>query len=286
MTSLNLKPVSSSGSQHKPKPHPTSSALKPWDFSYASSIDGSDKNLLIMFHGLGDSKTPFFGLGKQLNLPSTAVLSLSAPDPIPLMDHPSFSWCPTLTNTYDPIPPSAQNPTKNLPLLRKMIEALISPDGCGWDLKDIHLFGWGQGGTMVLELALEIGKNGITAVKEAQTQTPKQNRFGSAVSICASLLTHPTTTDPNLNNTPICYFTRLSPKSSIHTKHLTPIKRAFREVTVIQGVASGGGGGGGGDEGMPRGREEWFGIMKFWGQVLARKDQGWKGQGEVYEVVR
>ncbi|WVQ95130.1 hypothetical protein IAU59_002224 [Kwoniella sp. CBS 9459] len=286
MTSLNLKPVSASSSSSKstPKPHPTGSLLKPWDFSYAPSNDGSDKNLLIMFHGLGDSKTPFFGLGKQLNLPSTAVLSLSAPDPIPLMDHPSFSWYPTLTPTYDPIPLSAQNPTKNLASLRKLISALISPE-LGWSTQDIHLFGWGQGGTMVLELALDVGKNGVTPNSgSSEGGDPKHNRFGSAVSICAGLLTHPTT-DLNLN-TPIGYFTRLSPKSSVHAKQLTPIKRAFRAVNVIQGESARSGGDGGGGEGMPRGREEWFGIMKFWGQVLARKDEGWKGQGEVYEVVR
>ncbi|OCF39108.1 hypothetical protein I317_07091 [Kwoniella heveanensis CBS 569] len=195
------------------------------------------------------------------------------------MDHPSFSWYPTLTPTYDPIPLSSQNPKKNLGSLRKLISALISPE-VGWSCENIHLFGWGQGGSMVLELALDTGKNAITttATKEQGEETHLNSRFGSAVSICAGLLTHPTT-DLNLN-TPICYFTRLSPKSSVYSKQLTPIKRAFREVAVIQGSAAGAG------EGMPRGRDEWFGIMKFWAQVLARKDEGWKGQGEVYEVVR
>lgn len=40
-----------------------------------------------------------------------------------------------------------------------------------------------------------------------------------------------------------------------------------------------------GGEDMPRGRGEWEGIMRFWGNILS-KDESWKGDGEVYEVVR
>jgi hypothetical protein len=52
MADLNLKPVTtSSGSD--PKPIPTTSLLKPWQFEYIPSPDNKDVNLLIMFHGLG-----------------------------------------------------------------------------------------------------------------------------------------------------------------------------------------------------------------------------------------
>ncbi|WVR09452.1 hypothetical protein IAU60_006519 [Kwoniella sp. DSM 27419] len=272
MTSLNLRPVPSSSSSTS-KPQPTTSLLKPWDFAYAPSPNGADQNLLIMFHGLGDSKTPFFGLGKQLNLPSTAVLSLSAPDPLPLMDHPSFSWYPTFTPTYDPLPLDAQNPTVNLSKLRRLLDALTSPE-VGWTLHDIHLFGWGQGGTMALELALDLGKSPLSS--SLNSGAGGSRRLGSVTSVCASLLTHPTS-ELDLP-TPVCLFTRLSPKAAAHAKTLAPLKRAFKAVQVVQASGTG--------ESMPRGKEEWWGIMKFWGQVLGRKDEGWKGDGEVYEVVR
>lgn len=55
------------------------------------------------------------------------------------------------------------------------------------------------------------------------------------------------------------------------------MKRGFKVVKVMSAK------GGGGD--MPKGREEWEGLMKFWGEVLGR-DEGWKGDGEVFEVVR
>jgi hypothetical protein len=53
MSDLNLRPVSSSTAASGSKTIPTSSILKPWQFEYASSPDGKDLNLLIMFHGLG-----------------------------------------------------------------------------------------------------------------------------------------------------------------------------------------------------------------------------------------
>jgi hypothetical protein len=36
---------------------------------------------------------------------------------------------------------------------------------------------------------------------------------------------------------------------------------------------------------MPGGREEWEGIMRFWGEVLGREEM-WRGGGVVFEVVR
>lgn len=100
-------------------------------------------------------------------------------------------------------------------------------------------------------------------------------RLGSVTSICAGLLSHPTTTLGL--NTPILYFTRQDPKSAVAKKVKSILERAFREVEVAQGEGKG--------EDMPRGRGEWEGVMRFWGMRLAR-EEGWKGEGEVYEVVK
>nr|KIR49436.1 hypothetical protein I312_01591 [Cryptococcus bacillisporus CA1280] len=217
----------------------------------------------------------FFNLAKQLNLPSTAILSLTALDPIPLMDHPSFSWYQTFDPYFNPLPISSQNSTAPLSKLRKLLETLISPH-LGWKLEDIHLFGWGQGGTVALELGTDIGKTPL------KTNGEKDNgkRLGSIISICAPLLTHPAS--PLNVSTPVLYFTRQSAQSAVQQKSVSGIKRGYREVQVVQG----GGVGGGKGEDMPRGKEEWYGVMKFWGQVLGKADEGWKGQGEVYEVVQ
>jgi predicted esterase len=87
------------GSMSVTKPAPKISAI-PVPFYYAPSEDGTDENLLILLHGLGtrkefvgtlpsdtrhlcytgDTHIPFSKLGRQLNLPQTAVLALRAPE--------------------------------------------------------------------------------------------------------------------------------------------------------------------------------------------------------------
>ncbi|KAL7468685.1 hypothetical protein ACHAXS_008922 [Conticribra weissflogii] len=47
-------------------------------YSYRHSPDGVDENLLIFFHGAGDTHIPFDNLGRKMELPQTAILSLSA----------------------------------------------------------------------------------------------------------------------------------------------------------------------------------------------------------------
>ena len=47
-------------------------------YKYQHSHDSIDENLLIFFHGAGDSHVPFDALGRQMALPQTATLSISA----------------------------------------------------------------------------------------------------------------------------------------------------------------------------------------------------------------
>lgn len=59
------------------KPAPKASAI-PVPFAYAPSDDGTDENLLILLHGLGDTHIPFGRLGRSLKLPQTATLAIRA----------------------------------------------------------------------------------------------------------------------------------------------------------------------------------------------------------------
>ncbi|KAI9637618.1 uncharacterized protein MKK02DRAFT_36495 [Dioszegia hungarica] len=271
-TDLKLRPVNDGASGSRPLP--SASILRPWIFDYAPSPDGKDVNLLIMLHGLariGDNKAPFAQLGKSLNLPCTAVLSLQGPLVVPLMESPTyFSWYNTFDPLFNPLP--SPDPSPTLKPLRQLLETLTSAE-IGWDLAQIHLFGWGQGGSMALELALSVGKDGIPSPAGVGD---KRKRLGSVTSVCGPLLSFPASTLGIA--TPIAYFTRQSASSAAGQKVRKAIERAFKEVEIVQGQQGGG-------EAMPRGREEWKGIMMFWGEMLGR-DEGWKGSGEVFEVVR
>lgn len=181
-----------------------------------------------------------------------------------------FSWYNTFDPMFNPLP--SPDPSATLRSLRELLTTLTSKE-IGWDLTRIHLFGWGQGGTMALELAYSVGKEGIS---NADASGEKRKRLGSVVSVCGPLVSFPTA---SLGiNTPTAYFTRQAAQSAAAQKTRRGLERAFKDVEVIQGQSAGG-------EDMPKGREEWKGIMAFWGKVL-EKDDKWKGQGDVYEVVR
>jgi hypothetical protein len=126
---------------------------------------------------------------------------------------------------------------------------------------------------MALELASNIS---VKPLGESQ-------RFGSVISVCGPLLpsTLKSTSSSSLSKsqTPALTFTRLSTQSAAHTRLANDLKSRFKEVEVINGEKGKGG------EDMPRGRGEWEGIMGFWGNILS-KDESWKGDGEVFEVVR
>lgn len=180
------------------------------------------------------------------------------------MDGPSYSWYNTFDRIFNPIP--NPDPTKHIPSLRNLLATLTSPE-IGWQLNRIHLFGWGQGGSMALELAINISRSPLGS-----------GRLGSVISICGSLL--PTASASSTQSqTPALFFTRVAPPSAAHTRQVNDVKNGFKDVEVINGEKGKGG------EDMPRGRAEWKGIMRFWGNMLS-KDESWKGEGEIYEVVR
>jgi len=52
-------------------------------FTWRTSPDGVNSNLLILLHGLGDTEKRFADFGKQMALPQTAVVALRAPLPLP-----------------------------------------------------------------------------------------------------------------------------------------------------------------------------------------------------------
>ncbi|KAI9280524.1 Alpha/Beta hydrolase protein [Sporodiniella umbellata] len=125
-------------------------------FEYNPSQDGIDHNLLILLHGLGDSKTPFAKLGQQLKLPQTATLAVQAPDMIPYMDG-CYQWYPSFDMfTGDLLAPGHPERMKGLINTRKKIGGLLRHliEDCGWKPSNIFLFGFSQGGTVALDTIL------------------------------------------------------------------------------------------------------------------------------------
>jgi len=250
-------------SESDPRPRiklPPQSSSVPVPFSYTSSEDGTDENLLILLHGLGDTHVPFSKLGRSLKLPQTATLALCAPEQIPFLYEQAFQWYPS----FDPLGEliDRPNPTTALELVSKVLDHLI--DHCSWPLNRIHLFGFGQGGSVAAEIVIEWWKFEMQKQSNSNGESNTVDLLrplGSIVSIAGPLLSYPTLS--KICKTPVLIFYP-SPPSELALSHdaITAFKRAF-EIVVEAKIS--------GAEGMPRSKEEWEPIMRFWSNQLGRR---------------
>ncbi|GAA5916619.1 alpha/beta hydrolase [Sporobolomyces salmoneus] len=261
MSHFDLKPVQSGpATRPPPKLKQVDSRL---EFGYSPSPDGVDSNLLIFFHGLGDTFKPFAQLGKSLNLPQTAILSLQAPTQVPLLEEPAFQWW----ESFDPLGEIIQNPnpTKTLELLTKVISHLTSPSGPAWPLPSIHFFGFAQGASLAGELALHLSR---------KPSVSTSGSAGSIVAVSGGLLSHPTIPESSKPDTKVCLVYRQGEERLLGVPSWKKGYKVVKEVKLESKR---------GREGMPRGFEEWKEIMRFWSEVLVRRS-ALERSGEVYEM--
>ncbi|KAG8842668.1 hypothetical protein FRB91_004004, partial [Serendipita sp. 411] len=172
MASLNVTQVQQPKAKQKP-------SLDTLVFTYSSSQDGVDENLLILFHGFGDTHIPFVKLAKSLKLPQTATLAIRAPELIPFLledDPQGFQWYPTYSPLGELLP--NPNPSSTLEDLTRLLVHLV--EECNWSSERIHLFGFGQGGSIATELGLQWNRT-------------HRKDLGSVITVSGPLLSYPTT---------------------------------------------------------------------------------------------
>ncbi|KAJ7507200.1 hypothetical protein B0H11DRAFT_1970674 [Mycena galericulata] len=190
---IHLREGQADNSSPRVKPPPRTEKI-PVPFFYAPSDDGTDENILILLHGLGDTHIPFSKLGRQLKLPQTAVLA--APR-VPFLYEESFAWFTSFDDLGELI--ERPNPTPALALMDRILQHLT--DDCGWPLHRIHLFGFAQGGSRA------------------------RQALGSIVTVSGPLLSYPTL--PTLSPTPLLVAYR---PSALPPSALTPFKKGFLRV--------------------------------------------------------
>ncbi|TDL25536.1 hypothetical protein BD410DRAFT_813314 [Rickenella mellea] len=258
---LHVKP-SENATQPRVKPRPQESAI-PTPFTYFPSDDGTDENLLIILHGLGDTHVPFAKLGRQLKLPQTATLALQGPQQIPYLYEESFQWYPS----FDPLGEMLErpDPTPALTLMKAILDHLTS--NCGWHPDHIHLFGFAQGGSVAAEAGIAWWRASMERSSSAPSPAPVA--LGSIVTIGGPLLSYPTLS--KLCPSPLLAFSRSAPGSpTLSASDMAAFRKGYESV---RDVACAG-------EGMPRARDEWLPVMQFFSEKLARRVVG-----DVYEVL-
>ncbi|GAA5860964.1 hypothetical protein JCM1840_002020 [Sporobolomyces johnsonii] len=252
---LSLRPV-----QHTVHPAPNLKSIdRSLECSYSPSSDRVDSNLLILFHGLGDTYHPFAQLGSSLKLPQTAVLALQAPQRVPLLEEQAWQWWDSFDSLGELI--SNPNPSSTLSLLLKVLTHLTTT--CAWHPSQLHLFGFAQGASVAGELALLHSRH-----------RPAQDHLGSVVAVSGGLLSHPTLEESKRAATKVCLVYR---KGEDRVVGASSWRKGFSDVREVKLEA------GRGREGMPRGMDEWREIMRFWSEVLVRKSALERG-GDVYEL--
>ncbi|KIJ63641.1 hypothetical protein HYDPIDRAFT_113137 [Hydnomerulius pinastri MD-312] len=282
MTDIHLREDSSGSSSPRTKKTPTTSNI-PLTFTYTPSDDGTDENLLILLHGLGDTHVPFAKLGRSLNLPQTAVLSLRAPEQIPFLYEQAYQWYTSFDLLGELI--DRPNPTPALNVMSAVLTHLTKD--CAWPPNRIHLFGFAQGGSVAVESALAWWRQELVGVKmqpkieaaekqreeasEKAEEIQSPRALGSITTISGPLLSYPTLDTPC--PTPLLIFHR----GTLAKGTFTAFSKAF---TRVQEIVKSGGKQGQGEESMPRSKDEWEPVMRFWSKVLGRR------MGErLYEVM-
>lgn len=127
------------------------------DLRFQHSEDGVDENLLVLLHGLGDSAAGFARFGAGMELPQTAVLSLSGPQTVPVVG--GHAWFTALdSDSLEPVsmryPHSVRAADVHtlVPLLYASLLDIAAARRITLD--HVHLLGFGDGGTVALHLAL------------------------------------------------------------------------------------------------------------------------------------
>ncbi|KAL1938084.1 hypothetical protein VTO73DRAFT_11913 [Trametes versicolor] len=244
------------------KTPPKSSAISV-PFVYHPSDDGTDENLLILLHGLGDTQIPFGKLGHQLHLPQTATLALRAPEKIPYLYEEAYQWFPSFDHLGELL--EHPNPTSALELMTKIVDHLVND--CAWPPQRIHLFGFAQGGSVGAQFALKywsselsLQQKALPSSSDSQSSVPAPHSLGSVVSVCGPLLSYPTLPKPC--PTPLLIFHRPPPaETAMRPAAVAELKKGFAKVEEVKVRG----------EGMPRSKEEWQPIMRFWSEHLGRR---------------
>lgn len=178
---------------------------------------------------------------------------------IPFLYEQAFQWYPSFDNLGELL--TQPNPTPALSLLTRVVAHLTKD--CAWPPSRIHFFGFAQGGTVAAEFGLAWWRAELerTKVVEAGALDAEPRPLGSIVTVNGPLLSFPTL--QNACPTPVLVVHRPPPaESALPPNALATLKKGY---SVVKDVNIGQG------EGMPRSRNEWEPVMRFWSERLSRR---------------
>lgn len=210
-------------------------------------------NILILLHGLGDTLSPFTGLGKQLSLPETVCISLQGLAPLPF-DIGGFHWGDDITFDQNSggmdFDTGFEKAVKQIK--RDVIEETLI-EKCGYVPREIMLFGLGQGGMAAIATAAAMDRElgGVISIGGPRP---------SSVSIATK------------SSTPILVMGGSS-QTLITKTALMDLRKSFANVEYHKWDKSG--------DGMPQSRDEMLPIMRFFARRLKSRQGVPEGSTEI-----
>jgi predicted esterase len=163
----------------------------------------------------------------------------------------AFQWYPSFDQLGDRL--ERPDPSTALEYMMQAIRHLV--EDCQWPPDRIHLFGFGQGGSVASEIALKWWK-----AKSKDQATA----LASVASVSGPLLSFPTLKEEDRCPTRMLLFRRSSDEEC-KLQDVTALKKGFTKVEEVF-IAGG--------AGMPQSKDEWMPIMRFWSTTLLRREAG------------
>lgn len=226
-------------------------------------------NILLLLHGLGDTHAAFTNLGISLALPETTVLTIQAPNPLPL-DIPGFHWGDDInfdsrTGALD----MDAGLAKTTKLLVESVIKTVLVGKCGYTLREIMVLGFGQGGMAGLVAAERIFAEGV-----GNGSGSEGGELAGIISIGAayplSLAGNKSTTtgsEQGKSRTPVLVVAGRD--SEVVTESAMKRTNDVFQFVEMHGYRRRG-------DTMPRSRDEMLPIMRFFGRRL----RSWQGVPE------
>ncbi len=125
--------------------------------------------LMLLFHGLGDAETPFAAFARAVNVPGVLAIAVRGPAVVPAAlaadddddymsgDGPQhFHWGDDLRLDGGGELDADPGFDRAVRLVDERLLRGVLIERCGWRYDDVLLFGFGQGGTFALALAVRL----------------------------------------------------------------------------------------------------------------------------------
>lgn len=205
-------------------------------------------NVILFLPGLGDSSVNFSSLAKALNLPDAVTVTLQAPFPLPFPIGPGFHWSDDLQVDTASGAIDRDSPlTRSTAVIADVISEVLVKK-YGFAPPQIHLFGYGQGGSVALSVALHDSLSNIASM-------------GGVVSIGGPLPLSVSHTAKTKSRTPICLLGGRT--GSFVRDEQSPVKRLrtlYEFVEYHEWKKN--------DDSMPKNRDEALPMMQFFARRL------------------